>query len=272
MRLMIWRRRALLITLLLGLTCTAQAAEPPALVRARARYNAADFDGAIQAAAEVRAVPQWADAAGLVMARAHIERHRTGANASDLSSAREILAGVRAAALAPRDRVDLLVGMAQILFADESFGAAAELFETALRQASVLGSADRDLLLEWWATALDRDARSRPVDRRLGVFARVLERMEQELGFNAASPVANYWVVAALRGGGDLERAWAAACAGWIRASLATPRTDQLRTDLDTLVTEALIPERVKARPVREQQSAGTALRAEWELFKQNWR
>lgn len=272
MRVMVCRRSALIAVLLVGVAWSADAAEPAALARARSRYNAADFDGAIAAATEARQQPQWADAATLVMARAYIERYRLGPSPMDLEAAREGLATVRSAALSARDRIDLLIGMGQALYYAELFGPSAELFETALGPSSIMSSPDRDALLEWWAMALDRDAYSRPVDRRLVVFARVTARMDEEIANNPASAVANYWLAAAARGAGDLERAWAAAIAGWVRASLATSRTETLRADLDRLVSEALIPERAKGRSVREQQTASAALRAEWELVKEHWR
>ncbi len=46
------------------------------------------------------------------------------------------------------------------------FGAAAELFDTALGRSVLIGDRDRLLLLDWWATALDREAQTRPVDGR----------------------------------------------------------------------------------------------------------
>ncbi len=62
----------------------ALAAEPAALAKARQRYNAGDFDGAISAAAVARNIPSSADAASLVIARAHLERYRQRADPADL--------------------------------------------------------------------------------------------------------------------------------------------------------------------------------------------
>ena len=62
--------RALLVAaqllVLLAVTQTAQAAEPPALAKARTLYNAANYEGAIDAAGSARRQPMWADAAALV--------------------------------------------------------------------------------------------------------------------------------------------------------------------------------------------------------------
>jgi hypothetical protein len=165
-----------------------------------------------------------------------------------------------------------LIGLGQSLYLGEIFGAAAELFDTALGRAALLGGRDRLLLLDWWATALDREAQSRPVDRRAGVYELIAGRMEDELRQDAGSPVANYWLAVAARGAGDVERAWDAAVAAWVRASLTPSTSETLRTDLDRLMTQALIPERARAGGGRNQEEATTAVRAEWELVKQQWK
>jgi len=73
------------------------------------------------------------------------------------------------------------------------------------------------------------------------------------------------------RGAGDLDRAWDAAIAAWVRATVGT-EANELRTQLDRLVSTALIPERARLRPVREQADAAAALRAEWEQVKAAWK
>ena len=40
----------------------------------------------------------------------------------------------------------------------------------------------------------------------------------------------------------------------------------------ERLVTDALIPERARTRPVREQAEAVTAMRAEWDKVKGEWK
>jgi tetratricopeptide (TPR) repeat protein len=256
----------------------ALAAEPPALAKARAAYNAADFQGAIEAASLLRQQPQWADAAALVIARSHIERYRRTADPSDLTTARETLGSIRAAALEARDHVDLIVGLGQALYLGELFGAAAELFETALARAQLLtqadrmSQADRNQLLDWWATALDREAQSQAPDKRGRVYARITERAERALAEDPANPVANYWLAVAARGTGDLDRAWSAAIAAWIRASLDRPHAEQLRVDLDRLVSQALVPERARTRAARENEDAIAVLREEWDRVKEHWK
>src|SRR5688572_24033029 len=152
-------------------------AEHPSLAKARALYNAADYDAAINAATVARADPASADASALVVARSHLERYRLRLDPGDLVAPREALSAIRPAALSPRDRVDLLVGLGQALYLAETFGAAAELFDTALNQATLLGARDRLLLLDWWATALDREAQKRAADRRMPLLEEVIARM-----------------------------------------------------------------------------------------------
>lgn len=250
----------------------ASAAEAPALARARTLYNGADYEGAIDAASVARKDPQWADASALVIARAHLERYRQSGAASELADAREALQTVRSASLSPRDQVDLLIGLGQTLYLSEVFGPAAEIFDTALDKSTLLGAKDRTLLLDWWATALDRDAQLRPYDRRAPVYQRIAERMDHELHDDPANAVANYWQVVSARGMGDLDRAWSAAIAAWVRSTLNPAATAQLRGDLDRVMEQALIPERARSNGGRDSSDAVETLRAEWALVKQNWK
>jgi hypothetical protein len=96
--------------------------------------------------------------------------------------------------------------------------------------------------------------------------------MEDELRRDPGDATANYWLAVASRGAGDLERAWDAAVAGWVRSTLKPESSPALRTDLDRLVTQALIPERVRTRPAREQPELLASLRSEWDLLKQQWK
>jgi len=251
---------------------TAWANEPPALAKARALYNAGDFEGAIDAASVARTDVEWADAAALVVARAHLEQYRERADAEDLAAARAALGTVRAAVLMPRDQVDLIVGLGLSLYLSESYGAAAELFETALGRAALLAPRDRQLLLDWWATSLDREAHVRPADRRARVFERIASRMNEEIQRDPGSPVANYWLTVSARGAGDIDAAWNFAIAAWVRSTLSPDTTARLRDDLDRLVTQALIAERSRTLVSREPQDAVAALRTEWELVKQQWK
>jgi hypothetical protein len=263
-----------LCVLLSMLAWPVDAAEPPALARARTLYNSADYDGAILAATEARRQAPVADTAALVLGRAHLERYRQRADVTDLAAAREALAAVRPVALSARDRVDLLVGLGQSLFLGEAFGAAAELFDTALAQAGLLSPNGRLLLLDWWASAQAREAQTRPLERRGPVYERIAVRMEEELRRDPANAPASYWLAVASRGAGDFDRAWDAAVAGWVRASLSPETSSSVRTDLDRLVMQALIPERARLQAAAglDQQKIESTLAEEWDLIKQQWR
>ncbi len=261
-----------LVLVVLGASWDALAADPPSLAKARALYNAGDYEGAITAAAVARRQPDAADAASLVIARAHLERYRQSAAPGDLVAAREALGAVRMASLSARDQVDLIVGLGQALYFGEVFGAAAELFDAALEHTTVLDGRERLLLLDWWATALDREAQGRSFDRRPSVYQRVSDRMERELREDPANATANYWLAVAARGAGDLDRAWSAAIAAWVRSGLNRDEMERLRADVDRLVSQALIPERARTRQARDSQDPVDALRAEWDLVKENWK
>ena len=263
----------LLIVLMLAAPSTLVAAEHPSLAKARALYNAGDYDGAIAAAGVARTEPASADAAALVTGRAHLERFRVGpGDPADLAAAREALSAARIAALLPRDQVDLLVGLGQALFLTNAFGAAAELFDSALARAGMLPYRDRMLLLDWWATAIDREAQSLPPERRTASLGRVVSRMEEELAADPGQPAANYWLAVAARGTGDLERAWHAAVAAWVRAPLRPDAATTLRQDVDRFMTTVLIPERARMRPAREQGAALADLRSQWDTVKDQWK
>jgi hypothetical protein len=263
---------AVLWLLMLAPVAQAWADEPPALAKARALYNAGDYEGAIDAAAVSRKDPDWADASALVIARAHLEQYRQRTDAEDLSAARAALSAVRAAALSPRDHVDLIVGLGLSLYLGEVYGAAGELFDTALNRSALLGARDRLLLLDWWATALDREAQGRPSDRRGRVFEVIGARMLEEVRREPGNPVANYWQAVAARGAGDIDGAWNSVLAAWVRSALSPDTSGELRVDLDRLMTQALIPERSRAAGSRDPQEALTAFTTEWELFKQQWK
>jgi hypothetical protein len=170
-----------------------------------------------------------------------------------------------------RERVELQVGLAEVLYFDDRFGAAAEVLDTVLDSSSVLGPAGHERALDWWASAVDRQAQTQPPGDRDPSYARVIQRMEEELRRDPSSTAASYWLAAAARGAGDLDRAWAAATAAWVRAMLAPDRGATLRADLDRLVTQALIPDRAARLTTRDRRQAMAAMTSEWEEFKSNW-
>ena len=250
----------------------AHAAEPASLTRARTLYNAADYDGAIAAAALARTQTPAADAAALVEARARLERFRRNTDhPEDLMAARDALNTIRASTLAGRDQVDYLVGLGQSLYLTDFFGAAADLFDTALERSAPLPDRDRMLLLDWWATAIDREAQVAPPERRSRLAGQITARMQEELRRDPGSAPANYWLAVAARAAGDLDAAWDAAVAAWVRATLG-PGTEQLRADIDRLVMQAVIPERARAHRARDQVDATDAMRTQWESVKQQWK
>src|SRR5262245_47061487 len=249
----------------------AQAAEPPALAKARMLYNAGNYEGAIDAAAVSRRQAAWADASALVIGRSHLERYRQSADPRDLVAAREAFGTVRLSALVPRDQVDLIIGLGLSLYSAEMFGESRFLFDNALTHAGLLSVKDRRMLLDWWATATDKEAQTRQGDRRRALFEEITARMQEELKQDPGSAVANYWRAVAARGAGDLEGAWDAAKAAWVVSTLSPETTERLREDLERLVQQALIPERSRLAG-RDSQEAVAALRAEWELVKQQWK
>jgi hypothetical protein len=241
------------------------------LARARLLYNERQFDAAIEAATLARDTPETADAAAVVLARAHLERYRERVDPADLAAARAALAAVRPMALEARDRAEFLLGLGASLFLEDEFGAAADVFESGLRLAQAADRALSDAMLDWWGSALERRAAGAAREWRVSDFAHLRDRMSEELAENPGSAVAGYWVVVAARGIGDADQAWSAAVAGWVRARLAGEQAAMLRADLDRLVQEGIIPDRVRPLPPDQRVQAELDLRAEWELIKQRW-
>src|SRR5438094_4932452 len=74
------------------------------LDRARTLYNQHQFDAAVSAADEARRLPQLADGADLIAARAYLERFRANSTAGDLVRARERLRRVNPEKFSQRER------------------------------------------------------------------------------------------------------------------------------------------------------------------------
>jgi hypothetical protein len=265
-------RLAVMGCLILAVAAPASAAhKPDPLLAAREFYNAGQFDRAIDAATQAAANPSAVSSARLVMGRSRLERYRKTSVASDLEDARTDLRAVDARALDPRERIELQVGLAVLLFFEERYGAAAELLDPLVDASSTLAPDAHDRALEWWATALDRQAQTMGSAERTQIYARMIDRMERELRRDAVSPPAGYWLAAAARGSGDLDRAQAAAEASWIRATLKPDRANALRMDLDKLVTQAIIPEQATKAGARDRRQAIGSLTSKWEDFKKDW-
>jgi tetratricopeptide (TPR) repeat protein len=260
------------LTALLGALAALPADAQGGLDSARQLYNLGRYDQAITAASRLRIVPTI-DAANLVLGRSYLELFRTSRDQADLVAAREALRDVRPAQLTPADRTDYLVGLGELMYLEESFGPAVELFRTALDHGLDLGPQAFERVFDWWATSLDRQAQSGSTDDRDAVYASIRDRARIELGRMPWSAAATYWQVASSRYLGDLTNAWDAAIAGWIKAPATEDQGRALRADLDQLVLQAIIPERARlmASTDADRERAAAALRAAWDDVKRNW-
>src|SRR5256885_11214045 len=86
------------------------AADDP-LLRARALYNQKQFEAAVAAAEQARAVPSRADAADLVAARADLERYRLSSASHDLTNARDRPRRIHPPRLSAPERAENVVGL-----------------------------------------------------------------------------------------------------------------------------------------------------------------
>ena len=266
------RRLIVLIALVPALSATILAANAPdALGEARRLYNLADYDGAERAAREALRIGTSIDSANVVLGRILLERFRRSADPADLAAAREALRVVNPTQLDARDRVELGLGWAEALFLEDRFGAAGESFEALIESTHVLGTAARERVLDWWATAIDRQAQLKPPTDRSALYQRIIDRMTNELTADPGSIPASYWIAAAARGCGDLDRAWNAALAAWVRAPLTRDRGVTLRGDLDRLMIHAIAPERAARVSRSDSKLALNDMLGEWETFKNAW-
>lgn len=262
-------RLAVLLALLAGAGVPVAAADDRTtadLARARQLYNMRDFAGAVTAATAARKAPERADSADLIAARALLERFRESASPADLTSARERLRSLAPERLGDRERLEYVVGLGEALYFEDAPGAAAQVFESVLDSPPASLVDGRDRVLDWWASAVESQARLRPDYEREALYRGVRTRMREELATRPSSTTAAYWVVAASRGQGDLQGAWDAALAAWTRATLAPDHGAELRGDLDRLVLRAIIPERARTTG-----QSPDALIEEWTTFKERW-
>ena len=250
---------------LAGPALAAQSRDP--LERARVLYNQRQYTEALSAAEEAARTPARADSANLIAARAFLERYRESAASEDLTNARDRLRTLNTDGIQP-DGAGRVCDWSRrnAVLRRLAGGGRRDLRSGALAGPDFLTPAARDGLLDWWASAIDRDARRQPDIERRAIYQQILDRMEVELGANPASAAASYWLAAGAWGQGDLSAAWDAALAGWVRAGLTVDQNADLRGDLDRLMLRGIIPERAKAtaQPV-------DIVRAEWERFKERW-
>lgn len=260
------------VALMAVLATTSVSADRADLAKARALFNLRQFDAAIDAALAAQKTPATMDAATVVLALAHLERYRERANPGDLSAARTALGTVRASSLDPRDHIDFLMALGEALFFEDDYGAAAQIFESGLAGAIAQGPVPAEAMLDWWGSAVERHADGLARDAREAAFARMRDRMSRELSRDPGSAAAGYWVAVATRGAGDPAAAWDAAIAGWVRARLASSRAANLRADLDKLMLEGIIPDRVRLLAPDKRAQAESDFKADWAVVKERWK
>jgi hypothetical protein len=255
----------------LAVSTLAAAPRPDQLAAARRFYNERRYDQALEAAKLAVNTPATASSARLIMGRARLERYRLAPAPQELDDARADLRAVDPHIIDPRERIELQIGLGELLYLEDRFGPAAELLGPVVEASATLAPDAHERALDWWATALDRQAQSLPAAERALEYGRIVTRMEQELRRDPASAPASYWLAASSRAAGDLDRAWAAASAAWVRAALGRDRGVALRADLDKLVNQGIIPDRAGKLPARDRRQAVTSMTAEWENFKKIW-
>jgi hypothetical protein len=256
----------------------AKAPDTP-LTEARRLYNEQQYEEAIKAAADARLSPLLAPAASVVFARAHLERYRVASELAHLQAARDALKSVDVTRLLPRDHVEFTIALGELLYLDDQFtfddrySAAAEQFEVALGRADLLDAESRDLLFDWWANALDRQAQLGSESERRPAYQRIVDRAEREIARDPGALSASYWLAAGARGVNDLPRAWGAAVAAWVRATSFGSRGATLRDDLDRLVAQVLLPERALQLAAGDDPRATLAsLENQWAEIKERWK
>ena len=254
-----------IVLAVLRFSAIAAAADDP-LAKARQLYNQRDYVAAVSAADQARSLAAHADSADLIAARAYLERFRDSGASDDLTNARDRLRRLNPERFIPSERTEYIVGLGEALYFDGDYGAAANVFDSVLHSPDLMAGPARERVLDWWATALDRDTRPRPEIDRQATYQRMRTRLEEEIATHNGSSAASYWLAATARAQGDLQGAWDAAQAGWVRAPLALDKGAALRADLDRLVDRVIIPERSRLMALPQEQ-----LRAEWDRFKSKW-
>ena len=150
-----------------------------------------------------------------------------------------------------------MLGLGQALFLEDRFAAAAEVFEPILDSAAALGAAPTIARSTGGRRQSDRHAATRPFTDRAPIYERITRRMTTELARDPGCGSANYWLVAAAHGAGDLDRAWSTAQASWVRASFAGARIATTRADIDKVMVEGIIPARAARIGGRTQPGGG---------------
>ena len=123
-------RSVLVPAFLILLAAPLHAADP--LADARRLYNQGQYDAAERAARDAFRIPASAEGARVVLGRIQLERYRHSSASTDLAEAIAMLTAVDTRRLDARERIELLIGLAEALYLEDRFGAAAALFESAL--------------------------------------------------------------------------------------------------------------------------------------------
>jgi multidrug efflux pump subunit AcrA (membrane-fusion protein) len=254
----------------------AAAAAQNDLARARQLYNQGKFDESIAAAESARSRSKIGLSAGLVIARARLERFRMSGNQQDLSESRKELVALDPRTLSAPEAIEWNIGLGEALVFENQLGPAAEIFgEVLTRTRATLTPAEIEKLIEWWASALSGQAETLAGTARTDKYGALLSMLRTLTDERLPSRAATYWSVVASRGVGDFDTAWNIAVAGWVRAG-SMDEGDQLRKDLNKFVTETLIPERAQARTgqpldLRVTATEKFAITEEWRGLTERW-
>jgi hypothetical protein len=269
-------RFAAWVLTLLALAAPRPAAAQSDLERARTFYNSGQFDESIASATSAKSKPSAAASATLIIARSRLERFRKLGDAGELASARTDLVSLNPHNLTPQEIIEWQIGVGTGLFLENQLAPAAEIFTAVLPSARTrLAPPEFEKLLEWWGTVVSRLADTLTGDARRRAYEKLRADVRLELELNPLSRPATYWMVVSSRGAGDLEGAWGAAVAGWIRAG-GQPDGRPLRADLEGLLTQTLIPERAQARTGQRLDARATVaeigvLNEEWRALRLRW-
>lgn len=252
------------------------AAAQKELKQARQLYNTSNFDEAIQAAEPSLDKPKIAASAALIIARSRLERFRISGDQADLTAARQELTALNPRKLTPQESIEWQMGLGETLVFENQFGPASEIFASLFPAARTrFTAAQMDKLVEWWANSTARFAETFSGTARSESYGHMLLTLRTSLQLDPPSRAGTYWLVVASRGVGDLEGAWNAAVAGWIRAG-SMQGGDQLREDLEQYMMQTVIPERARARTGQRQGTSVTtleiaAMTRQWRTLTQRW-
>ena len=192
---------------------------------------------------------------------------------SDLSAAREALGTVRAASLDERDQLELLLALGESLFLEDDFGAAAEILESGLDARRQRRRSSPKSMLEWWGSAVERQASGLAPEPRRRAFARLVDRMQGELAqiadvggrqlLDRRRPARRRRVDARVGRGG---------CRLGARAADRRPRASRSAPTSTSWSLQGVIPDRVRHIAQDQRAAAESQLKADWELVKERWK